>query len=393
MDPYAIWVDKQLEQFDFLWNAPYEFRGAVRLIGNPSDIIDSLSHLNLLARLESLPSVKRFRTLEKATGKIDWTNLEQWIKGAQDHVRGEVDKTARACKLLKIDVTDLGLGDAYTKIDEHSFQRSYARAFGPNWQTRLSEIDRTYGPGTTSTTRILMDRGQFEQAISFRQEIVQQNLDKLKEKQEHLPAFRKSWSELETGARMKILQQYGLPQNPNADIYAYLEGADVRCTCPALNCIDLSENDTLPSLLETRCQFPPQRFRRSGGRHHLLSVWAGRKAPIVVKGVSYLEFDDRSSDAAGEPRFYGDAVSQVAEHDTPLQISSKLVSPNSLFWQLQGQTEMYRFLGSFADTIPDATKDEAGTVIQDNDLGVEGSPPIARTSFPKHKSDMNINLD
>ncbi|KAJ0345454.1 hypothetical protein COL154_013954, partial [Colletotrichum chrysophilum] len=159
MDPYAIWVDKQLEQFDFLWNAPYEFRGAVRLIGNPSDIIDSLSHLNLLARLESLPSVKRFRTLEKATGKIDWTNLEQWIKGAQDHVRGEVDKTARACKLLKIDVTDLGLGDAYTKIDEHSFQRSYARAFGPNWQTRLSEIDRTYGPGTTSTTRIRMDRG------------------------------------------------------------------------------------------------------------------------------------------------------------------------------------------------------------------------------------------
>ncbi|KAF4416064.1 hypothetical protein CFRS1_v016028 [Colletotrichum fructicola] len=394
MDSYTIWVDKQLEQFDLLWDAAREIRSTLGHIRNPNDIIDSFSHLNLSVRLESLPSVKGLRTLEKATGKeIDWTNLEQWIKGAQDHVHGELEETARACKLLKIDVAGLELDDAYTKIEEHPFQRSYARAFGPNWQTTLSEIDRTYGLGTTSTTRILMDREQFEQAISSRQEIVQQNLDKLKEKQENLPAFRKSWSELDTGARMKTLQQYGLPQNPNADIYAYLEGADVRCTCPALNCMDLSENDTLPSLLETRCRFPPQRFRRSGGRHHLLSVWSGRKASIVVKGVSYLEFDDRSSDAAGELRFYGDAVSQVAEHETPLQISSKLVSPNSLFWQLQGQTEMYRFLGSFADTIPDATKDETGTVIQDNDLGVEGSPPIARTPFPKHKNDMNINLD
>ncbi|KAE9565720.1 hypothetical protein CGMCC3_g18097 [Colletotrichum fructicola] len=393
MDPYASWVEKQMKQFGLLWDTAREFRTAFRHIGDPNEVVDAFSHLNRSARFESLPSMEHFRELEKATGKkIDWTNLEQWIKGAQGHVHGELEETARACKLLKIDVAGLGLDDAYTKIEEHPFQRSYARAFGPNWQTRLSEIDRTFGLSITSTNKILMDREQFRQAISSRQEKVLQDFDMLRRKQKYLPAFRESWSELGTDARMRILRQYGLPQTPNADIYAYLEGADIG-NHPALNRIDLSESDNLPSLLETRCRWPPQRFRRSGGRHHLLSVWAGRKAPIVVKGVSYLEFDDRSSDAAGELRFYGDAVSQVAEHDTPLQISSKLVSPNSLFWQLQGQTEMYRFLGSFADTIPDATKDEAGTVIQDNDLGVEGSPPIARTSFPKHKSDMNINLD
>ncbi|KAJ0345453.1 hypothetical protein COL154_013955, partial [Colletotrichum chrysophilum] len=159
MDPYASWVEKQMKQFGLLWDTAREFRTAFRHIGDPNEVVNAFSHLNRSARLESLPSMEHFRELEKATGqKIDWTNLEKWIKGVQDHVRRQLVTTARACKLLKIDVTDLGLGDAYTKIDEHSFQRSYARAFGPNWQTRLSEINRTYGLGTTSTTRILMDR-------------------------------------------------------------------------------------------------------------------------------------------------------------------------------------------------------------------------------------------
>ncbi|KAF4418777.1 hypothetical protein CFRS1_v014975 [Colletotrichum fructicola] len=336
MDPYAIWVDKRMKQFGLLWDTARDVRTAFRHIGDPNEVVDAFSHLNRSARLESF--MEHFRELEKATGqKIDWTNLEQWIKGAQDHVRGEVGETARACKLLKIDVTDLGLGDVYTKLEEHPFQRSCARVFGPNWQTRLSEIDRTYGLGTTSTTRILMDRQQYRQAISSRQKKVLQDFDRLTRKQKHFPAFRERWAKLETDARMKMLQR--------------------------------------------------------DGRHHLLGVWAGRKAPIVVEGVSHLEYDDRFSDAVREPLFYDDVVSLGADHETPLQISSMLSNPNALFWQLQGQTEIYRFLGSFADTIHDATTDETGTAIQDNDLDVEGSPPIARTFFPKYNHDMNINLD
>ncbi|KAJ0364479.1 hypothetical protein COL26b_012507 [Colletotrichum chrysophilum] len=86
MDHYVIWVDKHLEQFNLLWDALREFRSSLRRFGNPDDIIDSLSRLNLAARLDSLPGAEAVRVLEKATGKkIDWTSLEKWIKGAQDH--------------------------------------------------------------------------------------------------------------------------------------------------------------------------------------------------------------------------------------------------------------------------------------------------------------------
>ncbi|KAI8278779.1 hypothetical protein K4K60_005939 [Colletotrichum sp. SAR11_57] len=253
MVPYASWVAEQLKEFDLLWDAANEIGGHFSRFGNPNDIINLVSRLGLSARHELFPSMlESLQFLEKMTGrKIEWTNLEEWIKGAQDHVCREVEATAGACKLLKIDVTDLGLGDACTKISEHPLQRLYARFFGPNWRTRWSEIDRTFGLSMTSTKKILMDREQFRQAISSRQEKVLQDFDMLSKKQKCLPAFRESWSQLGTDARMRILQQYGLPQTPNADIYAYLEGADIDHH-PALNRVDLSESDNLPSLLETR---------------------------------------------------------------------------------------------------------------------------------------------
>ncbi|KAK1622904.1 hypothetical protein BDP81DRAFT_440454 [Colletotrichum phormii] len=198
---------------------------------------------------------------------------------------------------------------------------------------------------------------------------------------------------------MRILQQYGLPQIQNSAIYAYLHGLcgdrsriDLRFTCPALNCVDLAESDNLPSLLEMRCQLSPQHFRHSDGRHLLLSVWAGHTIPIMVEGVSFLVFHDRSSDTVEGLQLYGDPVTEVAEDETLLQISSKTMSPNVLFWQLQGQREIYQFLGSVVDTMHDTAEDDVRPVVQDYDSGMEESS-LARPSRSRYSHATSINLE
>ncbi|KAJ0336278.1 hypothetical protein COL154_013551 [Colletotrichum chrysophilum] len=268
------------------------------------------AQLKLSSRLERNPLMKQLQALEKATGeKIDWTHPEKWIKAAQDHQHMELE-------------------DICTRLAEHSIWHSAASQFGPNWRTQMSNIDRTFGPGTFSTSSLLMNRKQFSEAISSRQNQVLKNLDKLQQKQEQLSSFRKSWARLGTDARMKILRRYELPPTQNSDIYAYLERSD--------------------------------------------------------------DVDDRAFGAAERLPIYDERFSEMTAHETP---RSKAVSPNTLLWHLEGQVQIYRFLGSFADEMYDAAEDEAVTAIQGDDHDVEGSPLTALPFRSRSSRTVSINLE
>ncbi|KAK0368003.1 hypothetical protein CLIM01_14640 [Colletotrichum limetticola] len=395
----ASWVERQVSQLGTVWA---DLRVIQAELAGYGDVNSAIKLVRLLKPSEDHPLnqlMKRFEPLEERLHKkIDWTNLEEWIKNAQNQLREEVERLAWMYQLLKINFSELGLEDAHTELLEHPLWRSLDRLYGSNWQTRSSEIHRAMGIDLTSSNSIPMDREQFWRAVSRREKQVLQELNKLERKQEYLPAFRRSWAGLSTDARKQILLKYQLPRIQNAHIYAYLKGPeDGRSTAlhpyQPFNCVDLLESDVLPSLLETRCRVPPQHFLRLDGRYSALGVLAGRNTPIAVEGVLFLKLHNGSSGEAGARWVYGDTVSELADHGALTCVNASVIAPGVFFWQLEAQEKVYRFLGCLADTINNTSNAQMGDEpfpVDDGDA--ERNPLIDRFSRPNYLSHtMSIN--
>ncbi|KAK1517376.1 hypothetical protein CABS01_16679 [Colletotrichum abscissum] len=386
----ANWVNRQMSQFDDWWDDLRMVQASLGRLGDVERAIEMAALLKPSTGLALNQFMKRFEQLEKTSKKrIDWKHLENWIANAQDHLRRDFEETAQWCELLQIDVSGLEVEDVITKLTEHTLRRSVGRLFGPNWQKRLVEINRAMGIDLTSSDSINMNREQFWRAVSLRKTQILQQLDKIKKRQGSLPTFRKIWARLDIAARMQILRKCDIPEAPDTHIYSYLERVEEGHStalhfCPALNYVDLSESDNLPSLLETRCKVPPHRFRPSDGRYLLLSLWAGRNRPIMVEGISRLDPGDGSSGA----------VSELTEYDVPPRLHPKIVTPNVLFWQLQAQTEIYRCLGIFADTINDLPRAEVEREpLLGTDSDIEGNTLVTRSSRSRYLCHtMSVNL-